>query len=1154
MYNYIKLLITVILFSLIGNSIKSQNLEVIVQKKHQSAIQDIIFSPSGKYFATKGSDEVFLWEVKSLKQVMHSNDLPSGFSMDKILFNRKDQFLFHGHKGLGLYDLTTGTTSNIIINNNNSFLLNRFIFANDLSRDITVIDPETLKKISYTNTYLDLSGAVFANNQSLLAVSSNTLSSEGFMVFDYTNWQKKCVYSFDTGDRSEPMEELGFIDNDKSVIAAIKIGSYHRIIAVNIETGKAKTLIDESKKYFLRSYHQGRQLIAMEAENTIHLIDAISGKTLFRGDCEISCYTKFSPSGYQFAFESKKQLVLVDLKSYKPIVNLPFGGISFSPTEEHFILYQQKEIDFGNYKTSLSIYTAKQPNLPLHTIDLPIYFGATAIYKPEHKGIAFEKGDLIDLSKFDIRPIKEKPYTDLGSGIRLFSTGSSFYAVNTKTQKEVFRVNPLYIKFIDFKRKILMAIEELPSKTDSILREEYKYFKGFYPKDNEFEEYKKEVLEGFESLAAKGVFRVNMLTGQKTSLGGYFILRNFNSIPSSNEGYFGFSIDNQITIVNIENPKLKYILDRNQLKPKGCSSCRNEIAYFKGTELFRYEDSGIYAYSFINNTDRKVDGVLAGFSSEDRIKINYEYGYAVKQRRGDEPLILNLPDYTPRATIPVQSKNAFDVSFIPGSSRFFLNVSDGRIICYDGATALEQFKIITDGISEFVIVLPDGTYTATKNALDRIVFRKDGKIFNFEQFDLILNRPDKVFQQIGESTPEIINAYYNAYLRRVKKMGFSLQTLSINSELPEVKVNSPIPFESQQPDLPIEITAKSFNSTIDRINIYVNNVPVFGKMGDRLSEKISNVTKKYQIKLSKGINKIEVSTHSSKGIESYRENFNVIYKGSELKPDLFLVSIGVSDFENNDFDLTYASKDANDIAQAFGSKESDYAQIHKFVLTDKDVTIENVKKIKQELQRSKVDDQVIVFVASHGLLDKGMNYFIGISAIDFNNPSKNGLPYDVLEDLLDKIPSRKKIMMIDACHSGEVDMEDVVVTSNQSIQGGLVKQRGFITTAKTQLGLNNSFDLMQQLFADLRKTTGAVVISSAGGAEFAFESSEWNNGVFTYSVLEGLLNGRADFNKDKQIVVSELQKYVFARVKELTQGKQNPTSRQENLEFDFRVW
>ena len=71
---------------------------------------------------------------------------------------------------------------------------------------------------------------------------------------------------------------------------------------------------------------------------------------------------------------------------------------------------------------------------------------------------------------------------------------------------------------------------------------------------------------------------------------------------------------------------------------------------------------------------------------------------------------------------------------------------------------------------------------------------------------------------------------------------------------------------------------------------------------------------------------------------------------------------------------------------------------------------------------------------------------------------------------------------------------------------------------------------------------------------YALESDEWQNGVFTYSILSGLKNYAADQNGDQQITVSELKSYVSDKVVELTNGAQKPTSRQENVEFDFRVW
>ena len=88
----------------------------------------------------------------------------------------------------------------------------------------------------------------------------------------------------------------------------------------------------------------------------------------------------------------------------------------------------------------------------------------------------------------------------------------------------------------------------------------------------------------------------------------------------------------------------------------------------------------------------------------------------------------------------------------------------------------------------------------------------------------------------------------------------------------------------------------------------------------------------------------------------------------------------------------------------------------------------------------------------------------------------------------------------------------------------------------------------------MRRGTGAAVISSASGNEFALEGEQWHNGVFTYAVLDGLKNGKADRNGDGVVTVSELEGYVIDAVRELTHGRQNPTVRRENLDFDFVVF
>jgi hypothetical protein len=101
-------------------------------------------------------------------------------------------------------------------------------------------------------------------------------------------------------------------------------------------------------------------------------------------------------------------------------------------------------------------------------------------------------------------------------------------------------------------------------------------------------------------------------------------------------------------------------------------------------------------------------------------------------------------------------------------------------------------------------------------------------------------------------------------------------------------------------------------------------------------------------------------------------------------------------------------------------------------------------------------------------------------------------------------------------------------------------------TGKTNLGMKNSFELMQSLFVNVGKSTGATVISAAAGTQFALERGDLKNGVFTYSILEAM-------NKYPSIKISELRKVVGERVEKLTNGLQKPTSRNETIASDWTL-
>lgn len=519
---------------------------------------------------------------------------------------------------------------------------------------------------------------------------------------------------------------------------------------------------------------------------------------------------------------------------------------------------------------------------------------------------------------------------------------------------------------------------------------------------------------------------------------------------------------------------------------------------------------------------------------------------------------------------------------------FYVGLADGRIEIYKQDTKEHVASLFISSDDEWILWTPEGYYTASKrgakmagwlinpypdiveksqwrsfsskekDAILRAMPDKDTKYYPFEQFDIRLNRPDIVLSKLGTIDAIQNKALKAAYAKRLKKLGINKKNLSNKIAIPKVEI-SKIPQQTSEKIISVSVKVKDDNFIVRSVNIFVNDVPLSGSNGLVVEKENSKeISRNMKIELNAGRNKIQISAINSAGIESDKETFYINYNGKQPARSCFVVSIGVSDYSDDNYDLTYASKDAGDLATFFESKKSQFAAVKVLKILDKNATKENILKAKEFLAQSKVDDEAIVFFAGHGLLDENLDYYLATNDVRFDNPAERGLAYSELESLLDGIPARQKLLLIDACHSGEIDKEESSLAENDDNLAEGVKSRGLKKVveknADKTLGLQNSFKLMQELFADLSRGTGAVVISSASGTEFSYESSEWNNGVFTYALLEGLKTNNADKNKDNIIKISEVRNYTTDKVVNITNGKQRPTSRRENIEFDYNLW
>jgi WD40 repeat protein len=513
-------------------------------------------------------------------------------------------------------------------------------------------------------------------------------------------------------------------------------------------------------------------------------------------------------------------------------------------------------------------------------------------------------------------------------------------------------------------------------------------------------------------------------------------------------------------------------------------------------------------------------------------------------------------------TIKFKAHRGFinDFEIVRGKNYLISSAEDASMNIWNLNTGQLLLSIYVVDMGKLVFITPENYYMATGDALTGLGFNFDGRVFPAEQFDIKYNRPDYVLESFGYFDADMLELYHKAYLKRISKLGFTEKMLDGKVNLPDLEITnlSEIKLKTTEPSTKVNLKMKDNNYIIDRINVYVNDVPLWGTKGLSLKEeKNRSMSKEIEIPLSAGKNIIQISCLNEKGIESLKEEVEIFYNQSTIrKPNLYLISLAVTDYKQSQYNLRYTINDGNGFIKLFTAKSKEFNQIYVDTFYNTSCTRENVLQVKEKLMNSHVDDFVYVHIAGHGLLDDNLDFYFATSDIDFSNPAKRGLKYDEIEGLLDGIPARNKLLLMDACHSGEVDKDDDFainsVSDNDDTRG--VTMFAAKNDKKPKTGLQNSYELMRLLFADLRKGTGTVVISAASGGGYALENEDIENGIFTYCLIQGLSKNKADTDKDKTVSVSELRNYIFDGVNRLSGGKQQPTSRRENLMNDFKVW
>ncbi|MEA3410143.1 MAG: caspase family protein [Pseudomonadota bacterium] len=223
-------------------------------------------------------------------------------------------------------------------------------------------------------------------------------------------------------------------------------------------------------------------------------------------------------------------------------------------------------------------------------------------------------------------------------------------------------------------------------------------------------------------------------------------------------------------------------------------------------------------------------------------------------------------------------------------------------------------------------------------------------------------------------------------------------------------------------------------------------------------------------------------------------------------PEIWLFSIGISDFTDETLELQYASTDARNFYKFFRSASGAMLPKTQAVLLINEAASRRsvIQSLVRMVKQANENDLVVIFLATHGLPDPDtgeINFIMHDTSLD--NLVGSGLSHSDLDRIIQRSRASKVLFIVDACHSGGLGA------------GSLVARRGLKSSE-----VNNLISRLAQA------TDGTAVLSASSSNEMSLEGEDWGGGVFTYYKIGGL-RGRADSDQDQIVALRELFDYVY---------------------------
>jgi WD40 repeat protein len=471
------------------------------------------------------------------------------------------------------------------------------------------------------------------------------------------------------------------------------------------------------------------------------------------------------------------------------------------------------------------------------------------------------------------------------------------------------------------------------------------------------------------------------------------------------------------------------------------------------------------------------------------------------------------------------------IDFSPDGKMLLSGGLDGTARLWDVATGKLLATLVNFNDGSWAVIDPIGRFDASN----------DGDVAGLHW---IVGTEVIELEQIGER-------YYEPSLL-AKVMGWSDEALTPVEAFTTPKLFPTIaaqPPTAGQPFIRLRLTDRG--GGIGRVVVNINGKELSSearrptdritKMGRELSVPLPS---DHPLLLPRQENEIEVLAYNSENFLRNGRGLTLSYRPPALpeqEPEqLWVLSIGVSDYNGKDMDLRFAAKDARDFATAVevaGARLFGSERVHVRVLASDAKTdlgaesaatpaarpsLANLRAALADLRRAKSGDLLVVYLAGHGITFQRDFYFLGCDAKSTGLSDPEMLRYVALSsyeltELIKKIPALKQVVVLDTCAAGQYLDE-------------LMKRRE--EPSKT--------DRVKALVR-LRDRTGMYVLAGCAADAVSYEATRFGQGVLTYSLLLGMRG--AALRDDSLVDVVKLFNFAVDQVPELARdigGIQKP--------------